>query len=191
MTYPQQPDPQPAHSQPPAKAPKHKLTFPTWLIAISITLVALCCVGGGILAVVGIAGTTVDGDPEVSTQQTPAPKTTSSEDAAPEVEESPAEPELTVAQEQAVISAESYLTNVGGFSRSGLIDQLKFEGFSGKDAEFAVDYVDPDWMEQAVISAESYMDNVGGFSRQGLIDQLEFEGFTAEEAEHGADEVGL
>jgi hypothetical protein len=57
MTYQQQPDPQPAHSQPPARAPKHKLTFPTWLIAISITLVALCCVGGGILAVVGIAGT--------------------------------------------------------------------------------------------------------------------------------------
>jgi hypothetical protein len=82
MTY-QQPDPQPAHSQPPApvKAPKHKLTAPTWLIAISITLVALCCIGGGILAVVGIAGTDTDGDPlndaspvtQPTEQGTPAP----------------------------------------------------------------------------------------------------------------------
>jgi hypothetical protein len=60
MTYQQQPDPQPTHGQPPVKAPKHKLTAPTWLIAISITLVALCCIGVGILAVVGVAGTDLD-----------------------------------------------------------------------------------------------------------------------------------
>jgi colicin import membrane protein len=77
-----------------------------------------------------------------------------------------------------------------GFSRSGLIEQLEFEGFSEEDAEFAVDSLDVDWMEQAAIVAESYLENMH-FSRQGLIDQLEFEGFTTEQAEYGVTETGL
>ncbi|MBW0119566.1 Ltp family lipoprotein, partial [Pseudonocardia abyssalis] len=76
------------------------------------------------------------------------------------------------------------------FSRSGLIKQLEFEGFSTADATFAVDTVDVDWMVQAEKSAQSYLDFTS-FSRSGLIDQLEFEGFTSEQARHGADSVGL
>src|SRR5690606_33292321 len=70
---------------------------------------------------------------------------------APEAE--PEEPSLTVAQEQAIISADSYLF-LGGFSRTGLIAQLEFEGFSTEDAAFAVDYLDPNWNQQAIMSAQ-------------------------------------
>lgn len=40
--------------------------------------------------------------------------------------------------EQAVKSAESYL-DFTSFSRSGLIDQLLFEGFTREQAEYGVD----------------------------------------------------
>lgn len=108
---------------------------------------------------------------------------------APVAPPAPAEPQMTVSQENALRSAESYLS-FSGFSRSGLIKQLEFEEYSTADAEFAVDNVTVDWMEQAARSAKSYMD-FSSFSRSGLIDQLEFEGYTTEQAEHGADSVGL
>jgi colicin import membrane protein len=95
----------------------------------------------------------------------------------------PAEPELSAGQENAIESASQYL-EMGGFSRSGLIEQLKFEGFSTKDATFAVDAIGVDWNEQAVLSAEQYLE-MGGFSRSALVDQLEFEGFTPKQAEYG------
>lgn len=47
--------------------------------------------------------------------------------------------EPTLGEKQAFIKAQSYLNNVGGFSRSGMIKQLEFEGFSYNEAEYAVD----------------------------------------------------
>ncbi|MCT4798177.1 Ltp family lipoprotein [Exiguobacterium profundum] len=105
-----------------------------------------------------------------------------------EVEE-PAEPALSVAQENAIRKAESYL-QFSAFSKSGLIDQLEFEGFSTEEASFAVENIKVDWKEQAADKAQSYLD-LSGFSRSGLIEQLEFEGFTTEEATYGVDKVGL
>ncbi|MCL2438113.1 MAG: Ltp family lipoprotein [Coriobacteriia bacterium] len=99
------------------------------------------------------------------------------------------ETEMTVSQQQAIRSAESYL-RVASFSRSGLIDQLKFEDFSVEDATFAVDSLEVDWGEQAVDSAENYLEFMS-FSRQGLIDQLIFEGFTEQQAIYGVDATGL
>lgn len=96
---------------------------------------------------------------------------------------------LTTAQENAIRSAESYLS-LSAFSRSGLIEQLKFEGYSEDDATLAVDSLDVNWKEQAAKSAERYLE-VSSFSRSGLIEQLEFEGYTRAQAEHGADAVGL
>jgi len=102
---------------------------------------------------------------------------------------------MTVAQQQAVESAKSYLS-IGGFSRTGLIEQLSSsagEGFSEADAIFAVDDVQVNWNEEAVESAKSYM-SVGGFSRTGLIEQLSSsagEGFTSAQAVHAANAVGL
>jgi hypothetical protein len=77
-----------------------------------------------------------------------------------------------------------------GFSRSGLIEQLQFEGYSADAATTAVDSLGVDWFAEAAESAQTYIDMMG-FSRSGLVEQLMFEGFTAEEAEHGATAVGL
>ncbi|HVT76068.1 MAG TPA: Ltp family lipoprotein [Acidimicrobiales bacterium] len=95
----------------------------------------------------------------------------------------------TVSQANARRKAASYL-EFTSFSRTGLIGQLKFDGFSEPDATYGVDAQHADWFEQAAKKAESYMEFTS-FSRQGLIDQLMFDGFSQPEAEHGADAVGL
>ena len=69
----------------------------------------------------------------------------------------PAEPALTMGQQQAVQKAQSYL-DMGGFSRKGLIKQLAYEGFSEAEATFAVDHIAPDWNAQAAQKAKSYME---------------------------------
>lgn len=94
---------------------------------------------------------------------------------------------LTAAMENAIDAAESYL-DYSAFSRSGLIEQLEFEGYKTQDATFAVDYVKVDWKQQAVKSARSYLD-YSSFSLQGLIEQLEFEGFTNDQATYGANKA--
>lgn len=76
------------------------------------------------------------------------------------------------------------------FSRTGLIEQLEFEGFSPEDATYGVDAQNADWMEQAARSAANYLEMMP-FSRSGLIDQLLFEGFTQEQAEYGVSATGL
>lgn len=75
------------------------------------------------------------------------------------------------------------------FSRSGLIKQLEFEGYSKEASTTAVDSLVVDWKEQAAKSAENYL-SLMSFSRSGLIQQLMYEGFTKEEAEYGASAVG-
>ena len=99
-----------------------------------------------------------------------------------------AEPSETLAQENARASAESYL-DMSGFSREGLIKQLKFEDYSKADAAYAVDHLDVNWNKEAGESAESYMDTTS-FSRGELLNQLKFEGFTAAQAAHGLKAVG-
>lgn len=98
-------------------------------------------------------------------------------------------PKETAGQENARRSAETYL-DTSAFSRAGLIKQLKFEGYSQKDAEYGVDAQHADWMKQAAAAAETYLDT-SSFSREGLIQQLKFEGFTPEQAAYGAKRVGL
>ncbi|MDY5584580.1 MAG: Ltp family lipoprotein [Arcanobacterium sp.] len=106
-----------------------------------------------------------------------------------ETEDVAAEPEMTLSQRNAIRQAESYL-DFSAFSKSGLIDQLEFEGYSKEDATFAVENITVDWNEQAAKSAENYLE-FSPFSRQGLIDQLMFEGFSQAEAEYGVNSVGL
>lgn len=129
------------------------------------------------------ASTDADEAVEEAAEEEPAPEPE------PEPEPEPTEPAMTAGQENAIGSAENYL-GFKAFSRSGLIEQLEFEGYSTEDATFAVDYVDPNWMEQAARSAEEYLD-FSSFSRSGLIDQLVFEGYSREQAEHGATSAGL
>lgn len=95
----------------------------------------------------------------------------------------------TLSQKNAVAKAKSYLEYTA-FSKSGLVKQLEFEGFSNEDATYAVNKISVDWKEQAVLKGKSYLDSMS-FSRSGLIDQLKYEGFTNEEAIHAVDQIGL
>ena len=95
----------------------------------------------------------------------------------------------TRGEQNALNRANDYLEFMS-FSRSGLIDQLEFEGYTTSEAEYAVDNCGADWDEQAVLKAEEYLDFMS-FSRSGLIDQLEFEGFTYSQASAAATAVGL
>jgi hypothetical protein len=97
--------------------------------------------------------------------------------------------EMTVSQENAVEKAGDYL-DYSAFSRSGLIKQLKYEGFSTKDATFGVDAQKADWNDQAAKKAKEYLD-YDSFSRSGLIGQLKYEGFTTAQATYGVKKVGL
>jgi len=94
----------------------------------------------------------------------------------------------TLGQKNAVSKANSYLSLMA-FSRTGLIKQLEFEGFSTEEATYAADHCGADWNEQAAKKAQSYLDLMS-FSRSGLIDQLLFEGFTQAQAEYGVSAVG-
>jgi colicin import membrane protein len=94
-----------------------------------------------------------------------------------------------VAQSNAKRMAQNYL-DYTAFSRTGLIGQLIYEGFSAEDAAYGADAVGADWYAQAVAKAQEYLDYTA-FSRDGLIDQLIYEGFSYEEAEHGVNSVGM
>ena len=101
----------------------------------------------------------------------------------------PKGPTLSNEQQQAVRKAEQYLDQQA-FSKSGLIDQLKYEGFSKADATKAVNTIKVNWMNQAALKAKQYLDQQS-FSRAGLIDQLKYEGFNQRQAEYGATQAGL
>jgi colicin import membrane protein len=97
--------------------------------------------------------------------------------------EARAEARARAEAENAIATAQDYL-DTGGFSRSGLIEQLEFEGYPTGQATYAADNVGADWKAEAVQSAQDYLDT-SSFSQQALIDQLTFEGFTPEEAQYG------
>lgn len=102
----------------------------------------------------------------------------------------PADPtrsQITAAMDNAIGAAQSYL-DYTAFSRTGLIEQLEYEGYKTEDATFAVDYLNVDWNQQAFKSAKSYLDYTS-FSLAGLIDQLQYEGFTYEQAVYGANKA--
>ena len=109
------------------------------------------------------------------------------EPVAPETERAASKTELTAGQQNALDSANSYLSFTA-FSRSGLIEQLEYEGYSNSDATFAADHCGADWDEQAYKSAKSYLE-YSSFSLSGLIDQLEYEGFTSSQAQYGANKA--
>jgi hypothetical protein len=104
-------------------------------------------------------------------------------------------PSYTVAQENAIESAHSYL-DLSGFSRAGLIQQLTSkagEGFKMTDAMFAVNHIKVDYNKEAVESGKAYLD-ISSFSRASLIQQLSStagDQFTPAQATYAANHVGL
>jgi hypothetical protein len=138
---------------------------------------------------------------------TPAPAAPASSSAAPAAPASssaapvtttaaPSAPAMSVAEQQAVESAQSYLNLGSGFSAESLLNQLTSSagsGFTNANAEFAINYLKPDWDAQAVEAAKGYL-NLGGFSHDSLIQQLTSnygDGFTLAQAEYAVAKVGL
>lgn len=93
----------------------------------------------------------------------------------------------TTGEINALNSAYDYL-DYSAFSRSGLIEQLEYEGYTNDEATYAADNCGADWNEQAVKSAQEYLD-YGSFSKIRLIEQLEHEGFTKAQATYGVNQV--
>jgi hypothetical protein len=188
----------------PPLPPVRKMPWWAWALVILVGIPAT--IGGAATALIGGAGMAQeasDRTPVISTVQPTAPVDTydpgiqtppTKPAPSPKVTHKPA-PALTKAQEQAIGSARDYLAT-SSFSRKGLIQQLSSaygEGFSAKDATFAVDYLKVDWNEQAARSAKAYLE-VSHFSRAGLIHQLESsygEGFTHAQAVYGVKAAGL
>jgi hypothetical protein len=94
------------------------------------------------------------------------------------------QPKLSFEGQQAAKTAQSYLS-YKAFSKTGLIEQLEYEGFPKSVASAAVNSMVVDWNEQAYQSGKSYLD-YSSFSKSGLISQLEFEGFTTAQARQAA-----
>lgn len=179
----------PGYGQPPQKKSKKKWAIGCLgLIVLAILLFGGCAalLGGGAEDTAPTPDGTVSAPNAERTEDAPASE---EPQATPKAEQNAEQPSMTVAQQNAVRSAESYI-DMSGFSRSGLIEQLEFEDYSTEDATAAVDSLNIDFNEQAARSAKSYLE-MSGFSRQGLIDQLVFEGYTAEQAAYGADQAGL
>lgn len=107
------------------------------------------------------------------------------------VEESPPvqeQPKFSLSQQNAISKAQSYLSFTG-FSHSGLIEQLEYEGFSVEDATLGADNSGADWNAECAEKATSYLE-LTAFSRDGLYDQLAYDGFTSEQIEFGLAAVG-
>ena len=94
---------------------------------------------------------------------------------------------MTSEQRNALQQAKNYL-NTMPFSKSGLIEQLEYEGYSYSDAKYAADNCGADWKEQAVKCAQNYLDLMS-FSKSQLIEQLEYEGYTHEQAVYGVNQA--
>ena len=94
-----------------------------------------------------------------------------------------------LSQANAVMAAQQYIGTMP-FSRTGLIKQLRFDGYSVKDATYAVDHIHANWNTEAALSAKQYLKTMP-FSRSGLINQLVFEGFTKTQATYGVKKAGL
>jgi hypothetical protein len=180
MTTPQRPD---QDSPQVTGTPPVKKSHRGWKVA------GLIALGFFVLGVVGVIAAPKDSTPTTAAAPAvTAPAVTATQAPTQEPTQAP-EPAYTVSQENAIESAESYL-DYSSFSESGLIDQLKYEGFSKADASFAVNHIQVDWSDQAAKSAKDYL-KYSSFSRSGLIDQLKYEGFSTKQATYGVNQTGL
>ena len=180
--------PQP-YPNPPVKKKKKKWPWVLGALVALLIIVVAATSGGG----AEDTDTTADSGASSAPQESIASEGSVTDQASTPVQATephpPAEPDLSSEQKNAVSKAKDYLS-LSGFSKSGLIKQLEFEGFSNADATVAVDNLESDgdvnWNEQAAKKAGEYQ-AVTPMSRQGLVQQLEFEGFTPEQAAYGAD----
>jgi hypothetical protein len=196
--YPPQPPYQPAQpygsgygpAQPPQQPPKKRKGL-SCLGCLGVF--ALIAIIGGVAAAhsgsSSSAGLTSQSPVAVATGEQPAAQ----QPAAP----ASSAPAMTVAEASAVQAAQQYLSLGSGFSEAGLLQQLTSSdgsGFSPADAQFAINYVQPDWDQQADLSAKNYMNTIGGFSASSLLQQLTSPDggqFTQSQAQQAVQAVGL
>jgi Host cell surface-exposed lipoprotein len=175
--------------QPPPKRKRHIVRNVFLGITGAIVLITVIAVA----ASGGKANNGASVPPANAGTQAPAADSTSQ----PPAQQAASAPKYTTAEQQAIDSAESYLSTEPGFSKKGLIQQLDSkdgEGFSKRLAVFAVDHVKVNWWQQAVFAAKSYMKTEPGWSYSGLVQQLDspYGGdFTQAQAEYAAKKVGL
>ena len=91
---------------------------------------------------------------------------------------------VTSGERNALETAKDYLSFMS-FSYNGLIEQLKYEGYSNSEAVYGADNCGADWNPQAVKKAKEYLSFMN-MSKSELVEQLEYEGFTHEQAVYGA-----
>lgn len=97
-------------------------------------------------------------------------------------------PVYTLAQQNVIKKAQSYL-KFSGFSRQGLIEQLEYEGFTPDDSTFGADNAGADWNAEAAEKAASYL-KFSAFSRDGLYEQMAYEKFSDSEIQFALTSVG-
>lgn len=94
----------------------------------------------------------------------------------------------TIGKRNAKKSAKSYISALA-LSRTQMIEQLEFEGYTTEEATYGADNCGADWNVEAAECAENLLD-VMGMSRSQLAEQLEFVGFTDEQIEYALEKVG-
>jgi hypothetical protein len=162
---------------------KKKIAAAVGVLLVLIVIISVS-VGGGThkTASVTVPPTSSAPAAPAPTQAPPAPST-------------PSTPAMTPTQQQAVAAAQEYLTGGEGFSAEGLLQQLTSSygnGFTRADAQFAINYLNPNWDAQAVEAAQGYMTTEPGWSQSGLEQQLTStygSGFTQAQAVYAVDKV--
>lgn len=94
----------------------------------------------------------------------------------------------TLGESNALKHALQYLS-YSAFSHDGLVEQLKYEGYTDSEAVYGADNCGADWNEQALSKAQNYL-SMAAFSYSGLIEQLEYEKFSNDQAVYGVDNCG-
>ncbi len=204
---PTPPPPRPAPTRPrPRRASATACATASLILAALGTIGGIASAAGGSSHPAAASAPSATSQPATSAPATKAPATKAPASSAPAQQApaapakpaKPAKPAVTASQQQALDSAQSYLSDGTGFPAGPvLIGQLSspYGGkFSVADATWAVDHSGADWDAQAVLSAKSYMSDGSGFSRAGLIGQLTSqygEKFTLAQATYAANQVGL
>lgn len=102
--------------------------------------------------------------------------------------DTPKKETATLGESNALSAAKTYLQTMS-FSKKGLKDQLKYEGYTDKEAKYGVNKCGANWKEQAAKKAKEYLDTMP-FSKKDLINQLKYDGFTTEQANYGVKKAG-
>ena len=95
----------------------------------------------------------------------------------------------SASEARARVLAPALLADGPGFSKSGLVYELKTYGFSDTVAKNAVNAQTVNWNEQAARAAASYLSAME-FTRAELINRLESDGFSNAQAVYGVDHCG-